>query len=120
MPSNLEGIIGPFFYVACNGNNGEGIITNLELSNVKSDNSSNTTSGFTQISANTSFETFSNLFVRIGMNIVNSRLIPSDAASKDIDLFVDNARRAFNNDVDIYEASIKTRLSQPVAVNTAM
>jgi len=119
MPSNLKDIISQFFDVACNGNNGEGIITNLELSNIKPDGNSNANTGFTQISATTSFETFSNLFVRIGMNIVNSRLIPSEAASKDIDTFIDNARGAFNNDVDIYEASIQTKnLSQPVAANT--
>ena len=121
MPSNLKEIIGKFFDVACNGNNGEGIITSLELSNIKPSSSSSSNAGFTQISANTSLETFSNLFVRIGMNIVNSRLIPNDAASKDIDLFIDNARVAFNNDVDIYEAStpIKSQ-GQPVAANTLM
>jgi len=118
MPSNLKEIISQFFDVACNGNDGEGIITNLELSNIKPEGNSNTNTGFTQISATTSFETFSNLFVRIGMNIVNSRLIPSEAASKDIDAFIDNARNAFNNDVDIYEASIQTSLSQPIATNT--
>jgi len=119
MPSNLKEIIGQFFEVACNGNDGEGIITNLELSNIKPEGNSNTNTGFTQISATTSFETFSNLFVRIGMNIVNSRLIPNEAASKDIDAFIDNARSAFNNDVDIYEASIQTKsLSQPVAANS--
>ena len=119
MPSNLKEIIGQFFDVACNGNDGQGIITNLELSNIKPEGSLNTNAGFTQVSATTRFETFSNLFVRIGMNIVNSRLIPSETASKDIDAFIDNARSAFNNDVDIYAASIQSKnRTQPVAAIT--
>ncbi|OUS23655.1 hypothetical protein A9Q99_26800 [Gammaproteobacteria bacterium 45_16_T64] len=105
MPTNIDEIIGEFFEIACKGNDGQGIINNLELRNIDSSNQN----GFTQLSVDTRFETISNLFVRIGMNIVNGRLIPSKDASNDIDKFINDARIAFNNDINLYENTIRAK-----------
>lgn len=95
IPGNIASIITEFFAVACEGNGGQGIVANVALQNTG-------TPGVSQASADGSVLAIDNPFIRMGMRIVNTRMIPDDAASEEWRHLFFATQDAFYQDFDLF------------------
>lgn len=95
IPGNIAGIITEFFTVACEGNGGKGIVARLSLRNLD-------TPGVSEARAEGSVLAVDNPFVKVGMRIVNTRMIPDDAASEEWRHLFFATQDAFYQDFDLF------------------
>ena len=95
MPSNLEKIMSAFMAVIFEGDNGKGIL-------VESTFLQATQERVALVESDVSFVGLDNIFMRIGMGIVNDRIIPGDKVSEEIRQLWFDTQHAFANDLENY------------------
>ena len=81
-----------FITVAVTGNAGKGVVTRTEFSQLSEGE-------LAKVEVNASFEALNNFMVRIGMNIVNNRVMPGSATSDDIRRLIFDTQEAFSKDL---------------------
>ncbi len=87
IPSNIAGIVGEFLDIACsNGINGSLVLHNTGQKHVMR----STATGY--------FVALDNPFVRMGMGIVNNRVVPDETASQEMEQLFFSVQRAFRKD----------------------
>lgn len=102
LPKNLHEIIEEFLAVACKGNEGKGILLGAQFEQSKTGDTS-------KLTIKTAFEGLDNFFVRIGMGIVNDRVLPDEDASEEINRLIFDTQEAFASDLKGFEAIAKSR-----------
>ena len=98
MPSNLEKIMSAFLAVIFEGENGKGIMVNSVFNQA-------TDERVATVQSDVSFVGLDNIFMRIGMGIVNDRIIPEDNVSVEIRQLWFDTQHAFSNDLKNFEVS---------------
>ncbi|WP_166260126.1 hypothetical protein [Marinobacter salicampi] len=96
LPRRIDQLVTDFLTVASLGNGGEGIVGRLEIINGDPLRSG-------RLKAGGAFEGLDNFLVRIGMGIVNDRIIPDDRVSTELRQLVSDANEAFSRDLDLFE-----------------
>lgn len=96
IPQRIDQLIVDFLTVACQGNNGDGITGTVELRHSPE-------GGATRLNADGAFEGLDNFLVRIGMRIINNRIIPGSGVSEELRQLVYDAHEAFSRDLDQFE-----------------
>ncbi|WP_148863783.1 hypothetical protein [Marinobacter fonticola] len=96
LPRHIDELVVDFLTVACEGNGGRGITASAEVSRPQSGKAA-------QLSLEGTFEGLDNFLVRIGMGIVNDRVIPDEAVSEELRQLVFDAHEAFSRDLDQFE-----------------
>lgn len=98
LPKDLDEIIKEFIAVACKGNEGKGILVGAQF-----DQSSK--AGDTSVlTLKTAFEGLDNFFVRIGMGIVNDRVLPDKDVSEEVNRLIFETQEAFALDLKGFES----------------
>ena len=95
IPGNIAGIITEFFSVACEGNDGQGIVSRLSMRNLD-------TPGVSAVHAQGSVLAIDNPFIKVGMRIVNRRMIPDEEASREWRHLFFATQEAFYQDFDLF------------------
>ncbi|MCH8497298.1 MAG: hypothetical protein LAT63_02365 [Marinobacter sp.] len=103
LPRRIDQLMIDFLTIACEGNDGHGITGSLEFRQASAHGESS------QVSLQGAFEGLDNFFVRIGMGIVNTRIIPDPAVSEDLRKLFFDAHDAFARDLDQFERLAQTR-----------
>ena len=103
LPRRIDQLMIDFLTVACEGNEGQGITGSLEFQQASRSGESS------QISLQGAFEGLDNFFVRVGMGIVNTRVIPDPAVSEDLRKLFFDAHDAFARDLDQFERLAQAR-----------
>ncbi|HVL01931.1 MAG TPA: hypothetical protein VM553_19075 [Dongiaceae bacterium] len=98
IPGDIDGIVTEFFRVACEGNLGNGITAGAELRNTQEP-------GLINVKVNGTVVTLDNSFVQMGLRIFNTRMIPNDQASDEIQHLFFATQEAFYQDFDHFLAS---------------
>ena len=96
MPIKIDKLIEGFIGVAVQGNNGKGVLAEIEYTQVIE-------GGLAQADVNISMEALNNFLVRIGMGIINKRVLPNKKESSDIDSLVNDALQALAADLNRFE-----------------
>lgn len=104
LPADMHGIVTEFMKVAVEGNDGQGISAYLTLHNTRNP-------GVTQLSMGGSVEALDSLLARMGVAIVNQRLIPSDDQGKELIALAKSSRQAFDQDLENYEKMVDAQLA---------
>lgn len=99
IPANIDTIILEFMKVAVQGNDGKGIEASVNLQNTHS-------FGVTHLALSGQIEALDSLLARIGVAIVNTRMIPSEAQGKELIALAKTSRQAFDQDLARYEKII--------------
>jgi len=103
LPTNIDEMIHEFFTVACNGNQGEGIIYSAQLeeraADEKADNGQQQIAS-TNLRVHVSSEIKSNFFVSVAMSMVNQRIIYDKATSEEVKYLTYDFLRAFRQDLE--------------------
>ncbi len=102
IPANIDAIVLEFMEVAVKGNDGKGIEASLTLQNTPS-------WGVTRLALAGQIEALDSLLARIGVAIVNQRMIPSEAQGKELIALAKSSRQAFDQDLARYEKIISTQ-----------
>lgn len=97
LPRHIDELVIDFLTVACEGNNGQGISVSAEVSRPGAGEAA-------QLSLAGAFEGLDNFLVRLGMGIVNDRIVPDERVSEDIRQLIFDAHEAFSNDLDQFES----------------
>ena len=97
LPKDIDEIIKEFIAVACKGNEGKGILVGAQFDQATEGNTSTLT-------LKTAFEGLDNFFVRIGMGIVNDRVLPNEGVSKELDRLIFETQEAFASDLKGFES----------------
>ncbi|MDY6921758.1 MAG: hypothetical protein SV765_16275 [Pseudomonadota bacterium] len=109
MPKNLHEIIEEFIAVACRGNDGKGVLLGLGFEQpVAPDQSA-------ILTLKSEMEGLDNFFIRIGMGIVNDRVLPSEATTQELNRLIFDAQEAFAADLDWFEKTTRGRSLAVVA-----
>lgn len=95
IPGNIAGIITEFFSIACEGNDGQGIVTRISMRNIE-------TPGISEVKAQGSVLAIDNPFIKVGMRIVNRRMIPDEEASREWRHLFFATQEAFYQDFDLF------------------
>ncbi|TVP52929.1 MAG: hypothetical protein EA349_14850 [Halomonadaceae bacterium] len=95
IPGSLKVIIEEFLEVAVTGNQGRGITASIQLDEDAQGSSS-------LLGFEGHFEALDNFFVRLGMRMVNRRVIPDEDASDDIRQLIYDLNQSFSEDMDRY------------------
>ncbi|MVF10635.1 hypothetical protein FT643_00635 [Ketobacter sp. MCCC 1A13808] len=103
MPKSLAEIIQEFIGVVCHGNEGKGFLLGVQFQQSPPGQSS-------QLILKSAFEGLDNFFMRIGMGIVNDRVLPDPKVSEEVRQFVFDAQAAFAEDLKAFE-SIVTKIA---------
>ena len=93
IPGNLLSLMEEFMSTATEGNNGEGIVVDLNYADGK-DNKVAT------MNAEVSFEGLNNRLISFGMGIVNDLIIPNDDVSDEIRALMADTQEAFKHDLE--------------------
>ena len=93
IPRSIDELMVEFLEVACNGNNGKGVVAQMQFENGRDGQQ-------TQMHFTSEFEGMDNFMVRIGMGIVSDRIIPDTDVSEDIRRLVFDTQDAFSKDLD--------------------
>lgn len=101
LPRRIDLLMKDFLTVACEGNDQQGITAMVEIDSATDDSG--------QLRLEGSFEGLDNFFVRIGMGIINNRIIPGERVSEDLKTLVYDAHQAFSNDLDQFEQLLVRR-----------
>ncbi len=96
LPTNIDELMREFMTVAVKGNDGKGIVTRTEFSQLS-------LGELAKVNVGVSFEALNNFMVRIGMGIVSDRIIPDSDVSKDIQQLIFDTEEAFSKDLDSFE-----------------
>ncbi|OUR86971.1 hypothetical protein A9Q81_27320 [Gammaproteobacteria bacterium 42_54_T18] len=96
LPTNIDELMREFMTVAVKGNDGKGIVTRTEFSQLS-------VGELAKVNIAVSFEALNNFMVRIGMGIVSDRIIPDSDVSKDIQQLIYDTEEAFSKDLDGFE-----------------
>jgi hypothetical protein len=102
IPANIDAIVLEFMEVAVKGNDGKGIEASLTLQNTPN-------WGVTRLALAGQIEALDSLLARIGVAIVNQRMIPSEAQGKELMALAKSSRQAFDQDLARYEKIISTQ-----------
>jgi hypothetical protein len=97
LPKNLDEIIEEFIAVACKGNEGKGILLGAQFEQAQDGETSN-------LILKSAFEGLDNFFVRIGMGIVNDRVLPDPKVSDEVRKLIFDTQEAFASDLKGFEA----------------
>jgi len=95
MPSNIETIMSAFLKVIFDGDQGKGVVVDVNY----------TESAGNQIASletKINFVGLDNIFMRLGMGIVNDRIIPDDKVTLEIKKLLFDTQDAFRKDLDNY------------------
>ncbi|MCG8672794.1 MAG: hypothetical protein MI867_25560 [Pseudomonadales bacterium] len=95
MPGSIDELMREFLDVACNGNDGKGVVAEMDFRHQN---------GKTQVHFTNEFEGLDNFMVRIGMGIVSDRIIPDNDVSDDIRNLIFDTQDAFTKDLDQFAA----------------
>jgi hypothetical protein len=95
IPRSIDELMIEFLEVACNGNDGKGVVAEMRFENA-------TEGQQTQVHFTSEFEGMDNFMVRIGMGIVSDRIIPDTDVSDDIRRLVFDTQDAFSKDLDSF------------------
>lgn len=98
IPGNIDSIITEFFTVACEGNLGKGITAAVAFNNTGEP-------GLINATVEGSVVALDNSFVQLGLRIFNTRMIPNDKASDEIQHLFFATQEAFYQDFDQFMAS---------------
>lgn len=109
LPKDIDEIIEEFLAVACKGNEGKGILLGAQFEQSKAGASS-------KLTFKTAFEGLDNFFVRIGMGIVNDRVLPDEDVSAEISRLIFETQEAFASDLKEFETITSSR---KLAANTS-
>lgn len=109
LPTNIDAIILEFMEVAVKGNDGKGIEASVALENTRS-------WGVTHMALTGQVEALDSMLARIGVAIVNTRMIPSEAQGKELIALAKSSRKAFDMDLAQYEKIVET---QSIALHQA-
>ncbi|SFM36174.1 hypothetical protein [Marinobacter zhejiangensis] len=101
LPKRIDQLMRDFLTVACEGNSQQGITGIVEVGGGAGE------PGQLQLAA--AFEGLDNFFVRIGMGIINNRVIPGERVSEDLKNLVNDAHQAFSSDLDQFERLLVQR-----------
>lgn len=96
LPTDLNETILDFMKIATLGNDGNGIETTVQMKNT-------ITPGVTHVALSNRIEALDSRLVRMGMSIINRRLMPDDDQSKEFAALVQAGSRAFQQDLARYE-----------------
>lgn len=96
LPTNIDELMREFMTVAVKGNEGKGIVTQTEFSQLS-------LGELAMVKTGVSFEALNNFMVRIGMGIVSDRIVPDSDVSKDIHQLIYDTQAAFSKDLDSFE-----------------
>lgn len=96
LPRHIDELVVDFLTVACEGNDGKGITVSAEIGRPGSGKAA-------QLELAGAFEGLDNFLVRLGMGIVNDRIIPNESVSDDLKQLVFDAHEAFSSDLDQFE-----------------
>ncbi len=96
LPTNIDELMREFMTVAVKGNDGKGIVTRTEFSQLS-------IGELAKVNVGVSFEALNNFMVRIGMGIVSDRIIPDSDVTKDIQRLIYDTEEAFSKDLDGFE-----------------
>lgn len=102
LPKDIDEIIEEFLAVACKGNEGKGILLGAQFEQSK-------TGAGSKLTFKTAFEGLDNFFVRIGMGIVNDRVLPDKSASDEINRLIFETQEAFASDLKEFETITSSR-----------
>ena len=92
LPIDLENVISEFLDVFFHGSNGQGIVAGMEYTKASAANPSN-------VDIDASMVGLDNIFVRIGVGILNRKVIPSDKVSEDMRSLWKDTQQAFRKDL---------------------
>ena len=98
IPGSIDSIITEFFTVACEGNLGNGITAAAAFNNTGEP-------GLINATVEGSVVALDNSFVQLGLRIFNTRMIPNDKASDEIQHLFFATQEAFYQDFDQFMAS---------------
>ena len=110
LPKDIDEIIEEFIAVACKGNEGKGILVGAQFDESPSGDTST-------ITFKTAFEGLDNFFVRIGMGIVNDRVLPDERVSSELERLIFETQEAFASDLKGFEAIASARKHKNLAAN---
>ncbi len=110
LPKDIDEIIEEFIAVACKGNEGKGILVGAQFDESPS-------GGTSTITFKTAFEGLDNFFVRIGMGIVNDRVLPDERVSSELERLIFETQEAFASDLKGFEAIASARKHKNLAAN---
>lgn len=96
LPTNLDEIILDFMEIATLGNDGHGIETDVHIKNTPS-------VGVTHVAVAGRVEALDSRLIRMGMSIINGRLMPDENQSQEFSALVQSGSRAFQQDLAQYE-----------------
>lgn len=96
MPSSMAEIIQDFMGVACKGNEGKGVLLGAQFEQGKPGETS-------ILTLKSAFEGLDNFFVRVGMGIVNDRVLPNEKASSEFRQLIYDTQTAFASDLKGFE-----------------
>ncbi len=96
LPKDLHEIIEEFIAVACEGNEGKGILVGGQFDQAKKGQTA-------KLTIKSTFEGLDNFFVRIGMGIVNDRVIPDPKVSEELRKLIYDTQEAFASDLKGFE-----------------
>lgn len=96
LPTDLNEAILDFMEIATLGNEGNGIETEVRLKNTA-------TPGVTHVEVSNRVEALDSRLVRMGMSIINNRLMPDEHQSREFSALVQASSRAFQQDLAQYE-----------------
>lgn len=103
IPSSIEGLMEEFMSAACRGNDGKGVIAALSFEQASKQGS--------LVHFTAQAEALDNAMIRIGVGIVNDRLIPSDVVSGDIRRAFTDVQAAFLRDLNEFKRIVKSKKS---------
>lgn len=104
LPANIHDIVTEFMQVAVQGNEGKGISAYLTLNNTH-------TPGVTKLGLGGTVEALDSLLARIGVAIVNQRLIPSEDQGQELIALAKTSRHAFDQDLARYESLVRRQIA---------
>lgn len=95
LPKDMNQIIQDFIAVACEGNDGKGILVGGQFQQAANGQSA-------KLIVKSAFEGLDNFFVRVGMGIVSDRVILDSKASTELRKLVFDTQEAFTQDLDSF------------------
>lgn len=106
IPVDMEEIMSEFLDVFFHGTNGQGIVAGMYYQKGEGEELSN-------INIDASVVGLDNLFVRIGMRLVNRKIIPNDHVSEDLNNLWKHTQEAFSKDLSRYRSLTANHLEVP-------
>jgi len=100
IPGNIESLTRDFFDVAVRGNDGRGVTVNVAVGSLAAGQPG-------ALEVGLGLEALDNFMVKMGVGIVNQRVVPDEDESKDIDRLNLRMHQAFSKDFERFAARAK-------------